>query len=81
MKSSPRYIAFSTIHGAALVSSSDLNECFEDAMSITRRDSAFVEILDCGDEGRAILDSHRPLSQCRHLRSVFRGTGFDQEAV
>lgn len=75
-----RFLAFSQIDGAVLGWGATVEEARVNGAWCTRGDDAFVEIIDAGADGLAIINRWQPLYRCRHLPTVFHGAGFDRPA-
>ena len=78
MTTSHRFVAFSTIDGAALAYGETAGHAI--TTSINELSTAdFVEVVDCRDFGKAIVDNAVSLGHARKMgESVFRGKGYDR---
>ena len=73
-----RFIAFSTITGQSLQRAATAADVLAEAIRFNRLDDgSFVEVLDCGDDGRKIWNAGVPVEKARKLhRAVYRGGGY-----
>ncbi|MDA8232762.1 MAG: hypothetical protein M0006_15635 [Magnetospirillum sp.] len=73
-----RFIAFSTVSGNSLFRAATAVEARDMAIKEHHLDDdAYVEVLDCGENGRKVWDRGLPLHQAREGHEVvFRGAGY-----
>ena len=72
-----RYVAFHIVTGHALHAAPTAERAL--AMCAAEVGPEATEVLDAGNEaaGRAIIDTGRPLHNCRHLPVLHRATFYD----
>jgi hypothetical protein len=81
MTNETRFIAFSTVHGASLGAGDSIETAIHHATFGSDCDRDFIEVLDCGEEGKVFWSHNTPLHKARtqpNVATVFRGAGYTQ---